>query len=652
MNFILFLTSLSLLSASGLLINGCFSHRKFIDWLVSLVLVSFAQLVLVMNIASALGRMNQPYFVLLLQLITLVIVLLLRSFLPFTPCKIPAPRRDFLPRKKDWALWLLLGATAITMLINIIYVLAVPPNNNDSLMIHLARIGMWHQQGSWRPWDTKVIWQVTFPLNAQLVGYWTLLFTNSERLLGAFPLVSGLLSSALVYQLSRSLSRKPRVALLVALAWLAMPVVQLNLTSTRHDHISTFLLLAGFYFLYNASQQKKCQPLLLAGLSLGLSIGTNLAVGAYLPGFFVMVLVFWLVLKRLSFRQVLVFSLAALLAFFVFSAPIYLSNWQTFGSPLGPDALDMTPFGGRQAAISPLTHVLLMLGRWAYHMADPTGIPQPVAGYLLKLQAMLTSAFSAFSGLSLEMEAALLNQHRFLYAEWLPFSEDTAWFGVLGGLAAFIGAPFILVRALKKRHPLIITIAIFLLTTAPTMAIIRFGWTPYDGRYFMLLMALLCVGCADLLSGKRPQPAWFLPLLSLTAVYLLVLSLAFNPAKAVYGYRAFYRLHRLDMISMQSYHTKDMLYLVDCAVPADGVLGLATERTVFYEYGLFGEHFTRRLVPVLPDEAVCDSAWLRANGVEYLLVDTGDGSYPGCVPAGYTYLDSMNRWIIFQSTTE
>jgi hypothetical protein len=168
----------------------------------------------------------------------------------------------------------------------------------------------------------------------------------------------------------------------------------------------------------------------------------------------------------------------------------------------------------------------------------------------------------------------------------------------------------------------------------------------------MLLMALLCVGCADLLGGKRPHPAWLLPVLSLIAAYLLLLSLAFNPAKSTYGYRAFYRLHRLDMISMQSYHTKDMLYLVDRAVPADGVLGLATEQTVYYEYGLYGEHFTRRLVPVLPDEAVCDSAWLRAREIDYLLVDTGDGSYPGCVPSGYAYLDSMNRWIIFQSNTE
>jgi hypothetical protein len=168
----------------------------------------------------------------------------------------------------------------------------------------------------------------------------------------------------------------------------------------------------------------------------------------------------------------------------------------------------------------------------------------------------------------------------------------------------------------------------------------------------MLLMALLCVGCADLLGGKRPHPAWLLPVLSLTAAYLLLLSLAFNPAKSTYGYRAFYRLHRLDMISMQSYHTKDMLYLVDRAVPADGVLGLATEQTVYYEYGLFDEQFTRRLVPVLPDEAVCDSAWLRAREIDYLLVDTGDGSYPGCTPAGYAYLDSMNRWIIFQSNAK
>src|SRR5690606_32938766 len=119
-------------------------------------------------------------------------------------------------------------------------------------------------------------------------------------------------------------------------------------------------------------------------------------------------------------------------------------------------------------------------------------------------------------------------------------------------------------------------------------------------------------------------------LISILSVLTLIMAVYSNPAKSFWGYKAFWKQHRFDSISAQSYDTKEMLYVVDQTVPEDGVLGIATPTIVYYEYGLFGEHFTRRIIPVYPDEKICDREWLIEKGIQYVLVDAGDPAYPAC----------------------
>jgi len=57
-----------------------------------------------------------------------------------------------------------------------------------------------------------------------------------------------LLTSHIIYLLAQELGFSRRNAAFSALIWLTLPVVQLHLTSVRHDLISTWLLLSTFYF--------------------------------------------------------------------------------------------------------------------------------------------------------------------------------------------------------------------------------------------------------------------------------------------------------------------------------------------------------------------------------------------------------------------
>jgi hypothetical protein len=55
--------------------------------------------------------------------------------------------------------------------------------------------------------------------------------------------------------------------------------------------------------------------------------------------------------------------------------------------------------------------------------------------------------------------------------------------------------------------------------------------------------------------------------ISVLSILTLFMSIYGNPAKSFWGYKAFWKQHRFDSISTQSYTTKEMLYVVDQTVP-------------------------------------------------------------------------------------
>lgn len=649
---LLLIVSFLIFIAIALQLNRYFKYQRIFDWGLGLFLIFFSLVVFVMTILGLFYRMNSPWFVLGFQVLLLLLSVVITRFWktpsnPVTPFKLPGI--SFKDVELPLPVLIFLLVTVGVGLLNLVYVLLIPPNNNDSLAIHLARIGMWDQLGSWLPWNTKVVWQLTFPFNAEIFSYWTLLFTRGEHLLGLITYLAGYLSIFVIYQLAKELTQKRGIALLAALTWAAFPVVQLNFTSTRHDHPSSLLVLAAVYFFYQHLKAKNISYLVLAGLAIGLSIGTNYSVAGYLPGLALMFLFYWLVFKKVSFKEIITLGVSSLLAFLIFSSAVYISNYVHFSSFLGPEALEMTSQASSLEDTSKLEHVGLMAGRWAYQIVDFQGIPEPYLGKLMQIKAAIPEKVAESTGLSLEKNKSQLNQHIFQYEEHIPFSEDSSWFGLVGVFVFFVVSIYVLVVTYKTKQPLMVMTSLFLITTPVAYSFLRSGWTPYDGRYFITLFAMLCLGLAVLLNNlPKVFSSILIYAITILSITTLLLSIYQNPAKTFWGYKAFWKIHRFDSISAQAYDTKEMIYLVDQTVPEDGVLGIATKETIYYEYGLFGENFTRKIIPINPDERICDPAWLDEQGVEYLLVDYGVDGYPACSMGAYQDLKSMKNWIVFE----
>jgi hypothetical protein len=642
-----FLLSIILLVMSVLCIVSLMRLPRASEVVLAWGLVAFANLVLVFQCANLLGRLNDRFAILVLQGFLLLVSAGLWFWLQrpalFPKFRLRLDLKALLLDRQNWPLLILFGVLFAALLIYVVLVYVVPPNNNDALAIHLARVLKWKQLGSYFPWETVNIWQVTFPVNAQLVYLWTILFTNSDHFIAYLPLLSGWMTALLVYLLAGEMGFARRPALFAAAVWLAFPVVQLHLTSARHDLISTWLFLTSFYFLYRWGKTRQVIHMVLSALALGLVVGTNFSIAAYLPGLVVM-LVIWLAARRYSLRQMVLWGGAVLLTFLIFSSPVYISNLIHFHSPVGPDAAEMTS-AAVTSEVSLGQYLLVNITRWCYQFLDFSGLPRPLAAAGTQAKAWTAGQLSALLRVNLEGDLATMHAHRFSWGTLPPLQEDEAWYGLTGFLLVFPTSLAAFWQGIKKRQVLLLAPAVFLLTSMVACSLIRPGWTPYDGRYFLPLAAI----CAALLplwfEGKKAAPYlhWLFSLISVSAILMVVV---FNPAKQIVGGSAIWDMNRIDRLTRQYYNSKEMLYLVEAAIPEDGVVAVASNNLYYQEYGIYGERFTRTVIEIFPPEKISDAAWMHQRGINYLLILVSPG-YPEQIAEGFRYVESLGDWVVY-----
>ncbi|MEL7646417.1 MAG: glycosyltransferase family 39 protein [Anaerolineaceae bacterium] len=643
----IFILSILILVFSTLFFSALLRLRRGLEFPLAWGLISFASIVLVFQAANLLHALDSAALIILLQSILLGISAL-GWLLAGKPALFPPifNIRQTLSRfkiREHGALTALCLVVAVVLLLSLVLIYVVPPNNNDALSYHVARIVRWMQQGTYFPWETPFIWQLSFPVNAQLTYLWTLLLSGTDHFIAYIPFLAGTLTSLLVYLFAREFGYSRRGSVFAGLIWLTFPVVQLHLTSVRHDLISTWLFISLVYFFYRWGKEKQLGALLLSSLALGLVLGTNFSIAAYLPGFALLALTgFWTYKYKL--KHALVWLCAALLAFGLFSSPIYISNQLNFGSPVGPDAAEMTSTAV-EAEMPRAKYIALTSARWAYQLADFSWLPRSVQAPLTTAKAAATRVLTGPVGLNLEGDIATLDAHVFSWDRLYQLQEDEAWFGLIGFLLIFPTSIIGFVQALKKKEALRAFPFILYLTALVTCSLIRPGWTPFDGRYFMPAVALASAFLPMWFEGKRPRD-WVQWILVLTALFSSAMVTLYNPAKQIVGGAAVWNMNRIDKLTRQSYSSKEMLYLAE-QIPTGAVVGVAAEANDYQEYGLFGADFSRRVVNVYPVSLAADQDWLRARGVQYLLVRSSGGSSPE-VADNYQAGESLGDWLLYK----
>jgi len=290
--------------------------------------------------------------------------------------------------------------------------------------------------------------------------------------------------------------------------------------------------------------------------------------------------------------------------------------------------------------------VLYNTPRLFYQALDTSGLPRPLDGYSHKVKLRVARAFFQVIGFEeIEGSAYTAPGHPFSFEQKNINEESHAWYGPLSVLLIF---PALLIqswRGLRQRSYLLLIPGISLLIFVPLEIIFRPGWDPYQGRYFAPLVAL----CAPLMATwfNKKSNTIYEWLLAGSAIVIIAVTLLYNPSKPTLGKYAddlhVWNNSRIFIQTIQRKNDRDLYAMVEEFVPADATLGYYIPFFIL-DYPLFGEHLSRRLLPLSAPTQISDLQWLRAQGIEYLLLPQ-DG-YP-TPPVEYQIVSHVSGWKLF-----
>ena len=168
---------------------------------------------------------------------------------------------------KDWtAVWVFAIVVLVFYAVGIFLILLVPRNTNDILTTHLARVAFWLQHGDMFPWNTPNKFNLIYPINANLLMLWTMLFTNSWLITGFIQWFSALAGAVSIFGISRRLGWHRAGALFAGLVWLSLPEILLQSTTTQLDLLVGVLVVIAIDFLISGSQNRNSREIALEAL--------------------------------------------------------------------------------------------------------------------------------------------------------------------------------------------------------------------------------------------------------------------------------------------------------------------------------------------------------------------------------------------------
>lgn len=619
-----FLIAFAMVFLFSVFITAIMRLRNLPAYLLSLYLLSFANIVLVSEIAGTLNLLRSRLFFLVVHLVLAV----LAGFLWWRNGRLsliePVSRvysryklKDLWLSIKEWPdVWVLAVAVGIFYLFGAFLIIKVPPNNYDSMTCHMTRIGYWLQHGNFMPWPTWDFTQQVYPINAQVAIMWTILFFGRDKLAGFPQWLSALTAMVAIFGIARVLGWNRIQSAFAALVWAFLPEILLQSTTTQNHLVASSLFVIMVYLLWLGMKQKNNGLLILSGISFALALGTHQFVFVALPGLGLALLLFWIKLGRSGFRSIVTWSGSSFIAFLLVGSYMYIFNTAIYGNPLASNVFyrvtSRVEFNTQNIRWDPTTNI----ARYIYASFDLTGIPVELASPIYEKRTEL--AKQLVNNLEIPIEGGGFD------LAWTPtfVGEDSAWFGILG----FIIFPVLFIHQLENsikykdpfRGGLLLLIVGYGIFFPIFFSGIRNAWSPYQGRYFIISSALIAPFFSSLIRPSRLYKliSWTMVILSIgMASYILL----FNWAKPLQGANSIFKLDRVSLQGLNSGTFNTAVRVVEKNVPANAKLGMVITQG-FFEYPFFGKYLQRQLMPIYPYSNLYESDWLENENIDWILL--------------------------------
>jgi 4-amino-4-deoxy-L-arabinose transferase-like glycosyltransferase len=616
-----FLLAASAVAATALLTAGALRLRSLTSFWLAVYLVGSAELVVLgeaLSLLDAVGALG--YAVGHGVLLAAACALWQRRGRPRPPA---LPKVDFMRQVRRHPVVALLACVlGAAFAYQLVVVLTTPPNNWDSMSYHLPRAVEWLQRGGIQ----YVPDPPTERINALSPGgeieiLWTLAFLGRDTVAALPQLLAEPAALLAVYAIARRTGFGRPDALLAALLAGTTTLVALQSVTTQND-----LLAASFVVAAAALLLGRTGPdVLLAGLAVGLALGTKLTTVWALP--------LLLVLAAISLpRRLLVRGLAAAAAaFLLVGAYGYVLNVVETGSVIGERAAtdayrpDEITWDGTVSTVA----------RIVYRFADLSGLHAKQ----FVPDAIERGGRAVFDALGIEPNPPETSvAHPFDFAVGQSSSEDISYFGPLGALLYLPLSLGLLVAALARRVSWEQGVLAAALPVTVIEIALTYRYNLWLGR-FLITSVLLVAPLAAILYRKRLLAGFAATIGAVT----LVAAHAFNGAKPVGldGTTPVWSLARPEAQALTRPELATAVVAVDRISPRARVGIFELDE---WAYPLYGRELDRRVVPL---RGVDPLAGAERRGVDWVVVGRRDA--PVLRRKGWSRLElGSSPWTIYR----
>ena len=254
--------------------------------------------------------------------------------LQFHRCRRGDACRPALPRF-GWSERILLVAVFAILAAVASAALAAPPNNQDSMAYHMARVAHWMANSSVAFYPTHILRQDAMsPLAEWGIAHLQIL-SGGDRFANLVQFASMLGSLALASLIAKRLGASQGEEILAVVIAATIPMGILQASSTQNDYVAAFWLTCLVASLFELRQQSSRVWVACSGAALGFAILTK-----SLAGVFALPLLVWSAVTnaRRDWRRGLRAGLAIAVVGMVINLGHWSRNWDAFGSLNGPYA--------------------------------------------------------------------------------------------------------------------------------------------------------------------------------------------------------------------------------------------------------------------------------------------------------------------------
>jgi hypothetical protein len=353
-------------------------------------------------------------------------------------------------------------------------VFATPPNNWDSMTYHLPRAAAWLQKGALEYIDgAPTERQNAFQPNSEIEILYTFAFVGRDTAAAATQLVAELGLLLAVFGCARRLGYPGAHSAFAAFLTATLSEVAIQSVTTQNDLVAASFV-AGAACLALGRDRRE---LALAGLAIGLALGTKLTAAAALP------LIALLVISRVPrVRRLAALTATSAAAFVLVGLYGYVLNIAETGHVLGGPSAQ----GNADPRYISFRGTLSTSARIVYRFIDLSGYHSKGA-----VQSWARSAGEdVFDALGIEPNPHEATTTRFAFEVNERAHEDVSFFGPLGFLLLpFLGIGFLVAAARRRAPPatavLALSVPVFVIAIALT-----FRYNPWIGRFFIAPVAM------------------------------------------------------------------------------------------------------------------------------------------------------------------